>query len=116
MTKAIEAAARAVCAARQSTWREGQIAMGGSIIDTDKWNNGHRHIAQAAVTAYLAAMEAGGFVMARVEPVHGANIDEWRTNISLDLYRSGDLVLAWVNQGDINAALLSATQHDDGGE
>lgn len=97
MTKAIEAAARAI------EW---------ALAD-------HLHAEEAArdcITAYLAAMKAEGFVMARAEPVHGANIDEWRTNISLDLYRSGDLVLAWVNQGDINAALLSATQHDDGGE
>lgn len=103
MTKAIEAAARAMA------------DFNGDYEGPELQWQAYAEDFRVGLPAYLAAMEAEGFVMARAEPVHGANIDEWRTNISLDLYRSGDLVLAWVNQGDINAALLSATPHDDGG-
>ena len=68
MTKAIEAAARAL-------WdRKEQISWEGSGLPTREWGHAEstskflcRDYAQAAIIAYLAAMKAEGFVMVPVE-------------------------------------------------
>jgi RecJ-like exonuclease len=61
-------------------------------------------VATAAITAYLQARSEAGFVEARVERVSGDNMGEWRENISPELHRTGDCVLAWANEGDLVTA------------
>lgn len=111
MTKAIEAAARGLAAAQ-----------GDDLDSLAEWHAANVYDeAKAAITAYLAAMKAEGFVMVRVERVSGGDIADWRANLSPELHETGDCVLAWVNEGDlttaeINAMIAAATPQDDGGE
>jgi len=37
----------------------------------------------------------------RLERVKGNDFEEWRKNISPELYAAGDAVLCWVNEGDL---------------
>ena len=63
---------------------------------------------QAAIRAYLAALEANGRAIVRVERVNGDSINEFRANISPEFYRTGDCVLAWVNEADLTNSEMRA--------
>ena len=66
--KAIEAAARALATWENADWDARTFAHTPSGQSPDEMRAGYLDAAQAAVQAYLAAMEAEGFVMVPVEP------------------------------------------------
>lgn len=91
MTKAIEAAAR-------------KVALENDDYDGPVLNwEGYVEDAEIAITAYLAAMKAEGFVMVPVEPTEGMlGVIESHHRVRVAaVYR---------------AMLAASTLHDDGGE
>jgi len=56
-----------------------------------------------------APVQQEGVVSLRAERVKGSTMYEWRKNISPALNGSGDVVLCWVNEGDLCVSELRST-------
>jgi hypothetical protein len=54
-----------------------------------------------AIEKALAQTQEPVVCRPRLERVKGNDFEEWRKNISPELYAAGDAVLCWVNEGDL---------------
>lgn len=45
-----------------------------------------------------------------IAQVVGSDMDEWRENVrKTELYKKGDCILVWINEGDLYMGLLNGT-------